>query len=147
MTGDTKSKVTVNNPTATALTAAQGKVTMDAVTGSDIDVNVGAVGKKSYVVSNVGLANYDTSADVSINRSITAGAVEVKAENNITGLKITVNNAVKDEESKGKDTAQASDGEKEEDNNAAAAEESKPDSEKSEDEKRASRSPRILPRW
>ncbi|WP_294523128.1 leukotoxin LktA family filamentous adhesin, partial [uncultured Anaerovibrio sp.] len=137
LTGDTKSKVTVNNPTATALTAAQGKVTMDAVTGSDIDVNVGAVGKKSYVVSNVGLANYDTSADVSINRSITAGAVEVKAENNITGLKITVNNAVKDEESKGKDTAQASDGEKEEDNNAAAAEESKPDSEKSEDEKKS----------
>ena len=137
LTGDTKSKVTVNNPTATALTAAQGKVTMDAVTGSDIDVNMGAVGKKSYVVSNVGLANYDTSADVSINRSITAGAVEVKAENNITGLKITVNNAVKDEESKGKDTAQASDGEKEEDNNAAAAEESKPDSEKSEDEKKS----------
>ena len=58
LTGDTKSKVTVNAPAnATALTANNGKVSIDADTKSDIDIKVGAVGNTSYVVSSVGVAN------------------------------------------------------------------------------------------
>ena len=109
LTGDTKSKVTVKEGT-TPLTAAQGKVSIEAVTGSDINVNVGAVGAQSYVVSNVGVANYDNSAEVVLNRSITAGAVDINAENKITGLKMTVDNTVKTPTGSetGKDTADTS---------------------------------------
>ena len=46
------------------------------------------------MASTVGVANYDTGADVVLNRSITAGAVDIKAENNITGLKMTVDNTI-----------------------------------------------------
>ncbi len=132
LTGDTNAKVTVNEKAnAAALTANNGKVSVGAVTRSDIGINVGAVGKDSYVVSNVGVANYDTSADVIINRSITAGAVDIKAENDITGLKMKVDNTIPESGSNtGKKTAGATD----EDDAAANAEKSKPDSEKSEDE-------------
>ena len=132
LTGDTKAKVTMNEG-ATALSATQGKVAVDAVTGSDININVNAVGTTSYVSSNVGVANYDTSANVVMNRAITAGAVDIKADNNIAGLKMTVDNAVK-QGSDGKDTAVASLGQKDEDDAAATAETNKPDSEKSQDE-------------
>ena len=131
LTGDTKSKVTVNAPTnATALNAANGKASVEAVTKSDVDITVNAVGDTSYVVSNVGVANYDTGADVIINRSINAGAVDVKAENNITGLKITVDNTVSSSGSgNAKDTAAASDEQKKKDDAAANAEKSKSKSE------------------
>ena len=76
LAGDTKAKVTVNEG-ATNLTADKGKVSVDATTQSDVGVKVNAVGTTSYVSSNVGVANYDTSADVIINRSITAGAVDI----------------------------------------------------------------------
>jgi len=136
LTGDTKSKVTVKAGT-TPLTAAQGKVSVEAVTGSDINVNVGAVGTKSYVVSNVGVANYDNSAVVVLNRSITAGAVDVKAENNITGLKMTVDNTVKSPSptEPGKDTQAADDDDKQQDDADANAEKNKGDAGKSDDEK------------
>ncbi len=140
LTGDTKSKVTVNAPAnATDLTAKNGKVSIDADTKSDIDIKVGAVGNTSYVVSSVGVANYDNSADVILNRSITAGAVDIKAENNIVGLKMTIDNTVKPatDANKGKDTAAATTDQQNEDNAAANAEKNKPDSEKSEDEKKS----------
>ncbi|MBQ3853299.1 MAG: leukotoxin LktA family filamentous adhesin, partial [Anaerovibrio sp.] len=109
LTGDTKSKVTVNAPATgtTALTATQGKVSIGADTTSDINVDVKAVGATSYVVSNVGLVNYDTNADVTMNCSINAGAVDIKAANNTTGLKLTVNNEAKSDASAKKETAQA----------------------------------------
>ncbi|SDO87442.1 leukotoxin LktA like protein [Selenomonas ruminantium] len=136
LTGDTKAKVNVNDPAnAAALSAAKGKAAVEAVTTSDVNINVGAVGKTSYVVSNVGVANYDTSADVNINRSITAGAVDIKAENNITGWKMTVDNTVKKSSEGGKDTAGATDAQKQQDDADADAEKKKPDSEKSADEK------------
>ncbi|MBP5199893.1 MAG: leukotoxin LktA family filamentous adhesin, partial [Schwartzia sp.] len=136
LSGDTKSKVTVNAPTnAAALTADKGKVSVDATTKSDVDVKVNAVGTNSYVVSNVGVANYDTNADVIVNRSINAGAVDVKAENAVSKLKMTVDNTKASGENQGKNTAEANDGEKAQDEAAANAEKNKPDSEKSEDEK------------
>ena len=133
LTGDTNAKVTVNEKAnAAALTANNGKVSVGAVTGSDIGINAGAVGAQSYVVSNVGAANYDTSADVIINRSITAGAVDIKAENNITGLKMKVDNTIPNSgSSTGKETAETSEADKKTDDDAAKAEKSKPDSEKS----------------
>ncbi|WP_028130604.1 hypothetical protein [Selenomonas sp. AE3005] len=133
LTGDTNAKVTVNEKAnAAALTANNGKVSIGAVTGSDIGINAGAVGAQSYVVSNVGVANYDTSADVIINRSITAGAVDIKAENNITGLKMKVDNTIPNSgSSTGKKTAETSEADKKTDDDAAKAEKSKPDSEKS----------------
>ncbi|MBO5590564.1 MAG: hypothetical protein J5923_04925 [Acidaminococcaceae bacterium] len=132
LTGDTKSKVTVKEG-ATPLTAAQGKVSIEAVTGSDINVNVGAVGAQSYVVSNVGVANYDNSAEVVLNRSITAGAVDINAENKITGLKMTVDNTVKTSTGSetGKDTADTS----ATDEADISAEQGNTGTEKSEDEK------------
>lgn len=134
LSGDTKSKVTVNAPTtgATALTATQGKVSIEADTTSDINVDVKAVGPTSYVVSNVGVVNYDSDADVTMNRSINAGAVDIKAANNITGLKLTVNNEAKSDASAKKETAGASQEEQNQDDEAADAEKNK---EKSEDEK------------
>ena len=132
LTGDTKSKVTVKEG-ATPLTAAQGKVSIEAVTGSDINVNVGAVGAQSYVVSNVGVANYDNSAEVVLNRSITAGAVDINAENKIIGLKMTVDNTVKTPTGSetGKDTADTS----ATDEADISAEQGNTGTEKSEDEK------------
>lgn len=101
LAGDTKANVVVNDkvtenaqPGENDLSATAGKVSVEATTGSDIDVNVVAKGTQSYVVSNVGVANYDTNADVTMNRNITAGAVDIKAENKITGLKLTVDNTV-----------------------------------------------------
>ena len=137
LTGDTKSKVTVNAPATgtTALTATQGKVSIGADTTSDINVDVKAVGATSYVVSNVGLVNYDTNADVTMNCSINAGAVDIKAANNTTGLKLTVNNEAKSDASAKKETAQADSDQQSEDDTAANAEKNKPDSEKSQDEK------------
>lgn len=140
LTGDTKSKVAVNAPAnATALSAKKGKASIEAITNSDVNINVGAEGNTSYVVSSVGVANYDTSADVTMDRSLTAGAVNIKAENGVTGLKMTVDNTVKapSEGNKGKDTAAASDKDKQDDEAAATAEKNKPDSEKSEDEKKS----------
>ena len=93
LAGDTKAKVTAKEGT-TALTAANGKVSVGSTTGSDIDVNVGAAGAASAVASTVGVVNYDTSADVILDRSITAGAVDINAENNYTGLKLTVDNTI-----------------------------------------------------
>ncbi|WP_295358558.1 hypothetical protein [uncultured Succiniclasticum sp.] len=93
LAGDTKAKVTAKEG-ATALTAANGKVSVGSTTGSDIDVNVGAAGATSAVASTVGVVNYDTSADVILDRSITAGAVDINAENNYTGLKLTVDNTI-----------------------------------------------------
>ena len=137
LTGDTKSRVTVNAPATgtTALTATQGKVSIGAGTTSDINVDVKAVGATSYVVSNVGLVNYDTNADVTMNCSINAGAVDIKAANNTTGLKLTVNNEAKSDASAKKETAQADSDQQSEDDTAANAEKNKPDSEKSQDEK------------
>lgn len=140
LTGDTKSKVAVNAPAnAEALSAKKGKASIEAITNSDVNINVGAEGNTSYVVSSVGVANYDTSADVTMDRSLTAGAVNIKAENGVTGLKMTVDNTVKapSEGNKGKDTAVASDKDKQDDEAAATAEKNKPDSEKSEDEKKS----------
>ena len=139
LSGDTKSKVTVNAPTnSSLLTAPQGKASVEAVTGSDINVNVNAVGNTSYVSSNVGVANYDTSADVTINRSITAGAADIKAENNASRLKMTVDNAAPASGSEtGKDTQESSGTDKQQDNADANAESNKPDAEKSEDEKQS----------
>ena len=137
LTGDTKAKVTVNAPeNAAPLSAAKGNVSIEAVTVSDIDVNVGAVGETSYVVSNVGLVNYDTSADVIVNRSVTAGAANINAENMATGLKMKVDNTVEppSEDDDAEDTATATDEDKQKDDAAATAEKNKPDSEKSEDE-------------
>ena len=114
LAGDTKAKVTVNEG-ATNLTADKGKVSVDATTQSDVGVKVNAVGTTSYVSSNVGVANYDTSADVIINRSITAGAVDINAENKITGLKLTVDNTA-NTSAPVKDTEERNDTE---DNNAA----------------------------
>ena len=133
LTGDTKSKVTVKEGT-TPLSAANGKVSIEATTKSDVDVTVNAVGNTSYVSSNVGVANYDTSADVILNRSITAGAVDVKAENNITGMKMTVDNAAPSSGSEsGKDTPETTKAEKQQDDADATEEQSK----KSEDEKKS----------
>ena len=137
LTGDTKAKVTVNAPkNAAPLSAALGNVSIEAGTISDIDINVSAVGETSYVVSNVGVANYDTSADVIVNRSITAGAVNINAENMATELKMKVDNTVDSpsEDDDGEDTATATDEDKKQDDAAATAEKNKPDSEKSEDE-------------
>ena len=139
LAGDTKANVLVNDkvtenaqPGENDLSAAAGKVSVEAVTGSDIDINVGAMGKQSHVVSNVGVANYDTNADVTINRNITAGTastadtagkagtVDIKAENRITGLKLTVDNT--DPLSAlltPKTMAQLTDDQKEADDNAA----------------------------
>ncbi len=114
LAGDTKAKVTVNEG-ATNLTADKGKVSVDATTQSDVGVKVNAVGTTSYVSSNVGVANYDTSADVIINRSITAGAVDINAENKITGLKLTVDNTA-NTSAPAKDTEERNDTE---DENAA----------------------------
>ena len=137
LTGDTKSKVIVNTPAtgATALTATQGKVSIDADTTSNINVNVNAVGPTSYVVSNVGVVNYDSNADVTMNRSINAGAVDIKAVNTTTGMKLTVDNEAKSDASNKKETAGASQEEQNQDDEAANAEKNKPDSEKSQDEK------------
>ncbi len=110
LTGDTKAKVAVNAPTsAQPLTATQGKVSVEADTKSDININADTVGNAGYAVSNVGVANYDTSADVIINRSITAGAVDVNAENDITGLKMTVGNMANETPESGKNTARVND--------------------------------------
>ena len=110
LAGDTKAKVTVNVPaSAQPLTATQGKVSVEADTKSDIYINADTVGNAGYAVSNVGVANYDTSADVSINRSITAGAVDVNAANNITGLKMTVGNMANETPGRSKNTAGAND--------------------------------------
>ena len=114
LTGDTKAKVTVKEG-ATALSATQGKVSVDATTQNDVGVKVNAVGTQSYVSSNVGVANYDTSADVIINRSITAGAVDINAENKFTGLKLTVDNTA-NTSAPAKDTEERNDTE---DENAA----------------------------
>ena len=114
LAGDTKAKVTVNKG-ATNLTADKGKVSVDATTQSDVGVKVNAVGTTSYVSSNVGVANYDTSADVIINRSITAGAVDINAENKFTGLKLTVDNTA-NTSAPAKDTEERNDTE---DENAA----------------------------
>ena len=136
LTGDTKSKVTVNAPTdATALTASNGKVSVGADSTSDINVNVNAIGQTSYVVSNVGVVNYDTDADVLMERSINAGAVDIKAATNTTGMKLTVDNEAKSDASDKKNTAEASQEEQNQDDEAANAEKNKPDSEKSQDEK------------
>jgi len=136
LTGDTKSKVTVNAPTdATALTASNGRVSVGADSTSDINVNVNAVGQSSYVVSNVGVVNYDTNADVLMERSINAGAVDIKAATNTTGMKLTVDNEAKTDASDKKNTAEASQEEQNQDDEAANAEKNKPDSEKSQDEK------------
>ena len=109
LAGDTKAKVTVKEG-STVLTAANGKVSVGSTTGNDIDVNVGAVGSTTSVASTVGVANYDTSADVILNRSITAGAVDVNAENNYTGLKLNVDNTIKtDAGNGGNSTAPAAD--------------------------------------
>ena len=137
LTGDTKAKVKLNNPTNTAaFSAEQGKAAIEAVTNSDVNINVGAVGTASYVVSNVGVANYDTSADVSIDRALTAGDFAIKAENNTTGLKMTVDNTVKSATNgnTGKDTAVETDEQKNEDDEAANTEKNKSAAEKSEDE-------------
>ncbi|MBQ7516198.1 MAG: leukotoxin LktA family filamentous adhesin, partial [Schwartzia sp.] len=135
LAGDTKAKVTVNEGT-TALTADKGKVSVAAVSKSDIDVKANAVGEASYVVSNVGVANYDTSADVVMNRSVTAGAVDIKAENTVTGLKMTVDNTKPESGSdQGKDTPETSDAEKQQDDTDATTEKNKGDEGKSEDEK------------
>ena len=116
LAGDTKAKVTVNAPAgATNLTANNGKVSVEATTQNDVGVKVNAVGNTSYVASNVGVANYDTSADVIINRSIKAGAVDINAENKITGLKLTVDNTA-NTSAPAKDTEERNDTE---DNNAA----------------------------
>ena len=132
LSGDTKAKVIVNAPTgAQELKADKGKVSIDATTKSDIDVNVNAVGKTSYVVSNVGVTNYDTSADVIIDRFITAGAVDVKAENAISKLKMKVDNTLNDESPTGKETEERDDAT---DNAAVNAEKNKGDSGKSQDE-------------
>ena len=114
LTGDTKAKVTVKEG-ATALSATQGKVSVDATTQNDVGVKVNAVGTQRYVSSNVGVANYDTSADVIINRSITAGAVDINAENKFTGLKLTVDNTA-NTSAPAKDTEERNDTE---DENAA----------------------------
>ena len=114
LNGDTKAKVTVKEG-ATALSATQGKVSVDATTQNDVGVKVNAVGTQSYVSSNVGVANYDTSADVIINRSITAGAVDINAENKFTGLKLTVDNTA-NTSAPAKDTEERNDTE---DENAA----------------------------
>ena len=114
LTGDTKAKVTVKEG-ATALSATQGKVSVDATTQNDVGVKVNVVGTQSYVSSNVGVANYDTSADVIINRSITAGAVDINAENKFTGLKLTVDNTA-NTSAPAKDTEERNDTE---DENAA----------------------------
>lgn len=138
LSGDTTAKVTVNAPAnVAALTATQGKVSIESVTNSDIDVNVNAVGTKSYVVSNVGVANYDTSADVVMERSITAGAVDIKAENNITRLKMTVDNTAQESSggSQGKDTSESTPEQKTQDDNDATTEKNKPASGKTEGEK------------
>ncbi|WP_303839130.1 hypothetical protein [Selenomonas ruminantium] len=137
LTGDTKAKVKLNNPTNTAVfSAEQGKAAIEAVTNSDVNINAGAVGAASYVVSNVGVANYDTSADVSIDRALTAGDFAIKAENNTTGLKMMVDNTVKPatDDNKGKGTAVETDEQKNEDDEAANAEKNKSAAEKSEDE-------------
>ena len=105
LTGDTKAKVEMNAPASTT----QGKVSVEADTKSDININADTVGNAGYAVSNVGVANYDTSADVIINRSITAGAVDVNAANNITGLKMTVGNMANETPGSGKNTAGAND--------------------------------------
>ena len=132
LSGDTKAKVTVNAPTgAQELKADKGKVSIDATTKSDIDVNVNAVGKTSYVISNVGVTNYDTRADVIIDRFITAGAVDVKAENAISKLKMKVDNTLNDESPTGKETEERDDAT---DNAAVNAEKNKGDSGKSQDE-------------
>ena len=131
LAGDTKANVVVNDkvtenaqPGENDLSATAGKVSVEATTGSDIDVNVVAKGTQSYVVSNVGVANYDTNADVTMNRNITAGAVDIKAENKITGLKLTVDNTVNPLVAllTSKDTAKLNDTQQTEDNNAAAGE-------------------------
>jgi filamentous hemagglutinin family protein len=64
LAGDTKANVVVNDkvtenaqPGENDLSATAGKVSVEATTGSDIDVNVVAKGTQSYVVSNVGVAN------------------------------------------------------------------------------------------
>ncbi|MBR1886025.1 MAG: leukotoxin LktA family filamentous adhesin, partial [Schwartzia sp.] len=134
LTGDTNAKVTVNAP---ELKAEKGKVSVEATTNSDVDVTANAVGNTSYVVSNVGVANYDTSADVTINRAITAGAVDIKAENTVAGLKMTVDNTVQTPPSdgEGKDTAPTTEEQKQQDEQDANKEKTKPDTEKSEDEK------------
>ena len=132
LSGDTKAKVTVNAPAnATALSATQGKVSIDATTKSDIGVNVNAVGTTSYVSSNVGVANYDTSADVTVNRSITAGAVGVNAANTITGLKMTVSNEAPTNPEQGKDTETRDD---DTDNEDVQKEKNKGNSGKTQDE-------------
>jgi len=111
LTGDTKSKVTVNAPTNTeTITATNGKVSIEAVTDSDININADTVGNAGYAVSNVGVANYDTDADVIINSSITAGAVDINAKNNISGLKMTAGNVENENPESGKATAGANDG-------------------------------------
>ena len=65
--------------------------------------------------------------------------MDIKAENNIVGLKMTIDNTVKPatDANKGKDTAAATTDQQNEDNAAANAEKNKPDSEKSEDEKKS----------
>ncbi|MBR1760497.1 MAG: leukotoxin LktA family filamentous adhesin, partial [Schwartzia sp.] len=140
LTGDTKAKVTVNAPTnATALSAAQGKVSIESATKSDVDVKANVVGASSYVVSNVGVANYDTSADAIVNRAVTAGAVDVKAENRIDGLKMTVDNQAQKTPGgdAGKSAPETSDAEKTQDNKDATDEKNKGDAGKSEDEKQS----------
>ena len=129
LAGDTKANVTINE-SANALEATQGKVGIAAVTSSDVDIKAGAVGTgKNYAVSTVGVANYDTKANVNINRSIQAGALDIKADNKTTGLKMNVDNTLKaapaTDAAKGKDTAEANDTQKADDNQAANDEKAK----------------------
>lgn len=144
LAGDTKANVAVNAPQGTdeSFKAETGKAAIKAVTNSNIAVEAGATGAgKSYVVSTVGVANYDNTAAVSVDRSIKAGAVDIAAENKVSGFKMTVDNTLKDAAANegGKDTAQTSDEDKAKDNADAAAEQNA--SQSGDDNKKKSANP------
>ncbi|SDG25676.1 hypothetical protein SAMN05216584_103125 [Selenomonas sp. WCT3] len=144
LAGDTKANVAVNAPQGTdeSFKAEAGKAAIKAVTNSNIAVEAGATGAgKSYVVSTVGVANYDNTAAVSVDRSIKAGAVDIAAENKVSGFKMTVDNTLKAAAANegGKDTAQTSDEDKAKDNADAAAEQNA--SQSGDDNKKKSANP------
>ena len=144
LAGDTKANVAVNAPQGTdeSFKAETGKAAIKAVTNSNIAVEAGATGAgKSYVVSTVGVANYDNTAAVSVDRSIKAGAVDIAAENKVSGFKMTVDNTLKAAAANegGKDTAQTSDEDKAKDNADAAAEQNA--SQSGDDNKKKSTNP------